>query len=81
MTMQRDQKMTRDQDINRQISNVRDDRMMLRDRLAQMQPTGWTQDAGMNEVPVWSAAQQLERQKIERKLQDLAEAERALYRL
>lgn len=73
--------MIRDQDINRQISNVRDERMMLRDELEQMKPKRWQQDACMNEVPVWTRAQSDRRSAIERRLQTLEEADRALYRL
>ena len=71
-----------DQDIkvNRQINQVRDERMLLRDELTQMEPSGWRQDAGMNEVPVWSTRQRHRRDEIARKLEQLQIADNALYR-
>ena len=71
----------RDTDINNQIDIVRDERMILHSRLDHMQPKSWKQDAGMNEVPVWTAAQKREREKISQRLAQLAQADRALYRL
>ena len=67
-------------DIERQMSIIRDERMMLRDRLEQMQPVGWDYDLGMNEIPRWSARQLKEMDRIGRRMKELAEADRALGR-
>lgn len=70
-----------DENITRQMDQLREESEGLRYRLDVMRPVRMKYDAGMNEVPVYTARQQKRRAEMTRRLEEIAEAQRALSRL